>query len=311
MKHISIVIPVYNEQENVLLVAEAIKTTMAELPYTYNICFVDDGSKDHTLSVLRNFTDENIRYISFSKNFGKDAALKAGIDASLHADAVVTMDADLQHPPCLLKQMAALWENENIDVAYAYRKEQNKDAGKTHRLSSAIFYNLMNKLSDLDLEQGVSDYRWMDKKVAAVISKMNESEIFLRGLTKWVGFKQKGIEYTPPKRAYGAASYSKKKLIKLAMQGITSFSTRPLYAAAYLGFIISLLSVLYIPYALYSYFYGQAISGWTSVIVTIAFFGGLQLTILGIIGLYLGKLFMQSKERPLYIVKESTANATA
>lgn len=305
MKHVDIIVPVYNEERNIPALVKSLAAVFQDLPYNYTVVFVNDGSMDNSLRVLEGLSKDDplVRYISFSRNFGKDNALKAGLDVST-ADIAITMDADLQHPPELIPQMIHFWE-QGQQVVYAYREEGNKDAGKLHQASSFFFYRTLNKLSGLDLEQGIADYRLLDRKVVEVIKTMKENEIFLRGLIKWLGFNQHGIPYTPLQRHSGKTSYSKKRLIRLALQGITSFSTKPLYAAAYIGFVISLCSVLYIPYAIISYYLGVAISGWTSIIVTIAFFGGLQLSILGIIGLYLGKVFMQAKHRPLYVIAES------
>lgn len=303
MKLVSIVIPVYNEKDNIPVVLAAVKNVMAALPYAYEITFVDDGSKDDTISVLRELSaaDSNVNFLSFSRNFGHQYALKAGID-NAKGDCVISMDGDMQHPPELIPELLRSWE-EGYDVVYTVRKE-DKNLSYFKRKSSNIFYTLLNRMADIEMEKGTADFRLLNKNVAAVIRSLSEYDLFFRGLVKWMGFSQMAVEYDPSERLSGTSKYTLKKMMRFAMQGITSFSTRPLYAAAYLGFIISLLSVLYIPYALWSYYFGHALSGWTSIIVTIAFFGGLQLTILGIIGLYLGKLFMQSKQRPLYIVKE-------
>ena len=173
------------------------------------------------------------------------------------------------------------------------------------RKTSNMFYNLINNLSDIELEQGTADFRLMDRRVVNVFKEFKETDLFLRGLVKWMGFQQAGIEYEPAERLKGKSKYTMKKMIRFALQGITSFSTKPLYIATYLGMSFSLISLLYVPYIIYSYYFGHAISGWTSIIATIAFFGGLQLMILGIIGMYLGKLFQQSKQRPHYIIKET------
>ncbi|HEX8332501.1 MAG TPA: glycosyltransferase family 2 protein [Segetibacter sp.] len=303
-KVVSLVVPVFNEEKNISALVKAIDDIFVNLQYRYYIIFVDDGSTDDTLSLIKNLSSSSpsIKYISFSRNFGKDNALKAGLDIT-DADLAITIDADLQHPPELIPRMIELWE-EGTNVVYAYRKERNQHSGIFHQFYSYLFYKLLNYLSGLNLEQGIADFRLLDKKVVDVIKGISENEIFLRGLIKWFGFKQTGIAYTPTKRYSGKTTYSKKSLVRLALRGITSFSTRPLYTAAYLGFVISCLSILYLPYAVISYLKGFAISGWASVIVTIAFFGGLQLMILGIMGLYLGKIFMQTKHRPLYIIKE-------
>ena len=303
MKLVSIVIPVYNESINIPVVLKAVQNVMSAVPYDYEITFVDDGSKDNTLQTLKKLSAENafVNFLSFSRNFGHQYALKAGIDHA-KGDCVISMDGDMQHPPELIPEMLKAWED-GFDVVYTVRKE-DKNLSYFKRKSSNIFYTLLNRLADIEMEQGTADFRLLNKNVAAIIRGLSEYDLFFRGLVKWMGFSQMAIEYDPSERLSGNSKYTLKKMMRFAMQGITSFSTRPLYAAAYLGFIISLLSVLYIPYALWSHYFGHTISGWTSIIVTIAFFGGLQLTILGIIGLYLGKLFMQSKQRPLYIVKE-------
>lgn len=305
-KKISIIIPAFNESGNIRPLAKAIEEIFQDLNYNYELIFVNDGSSDNTQDILEEIHNANprINYIEFSRNFGKDLALKSGIDLS-HADAIVTMDADLQHPPSLIPKMIAKWET-GYEVIYAYRKEANPHYSRLHRAASKTFYNTVNQLSDIDIENGISDFRLVDKKVLAVLKSIDEYEIFLRGLVKWIGFKQIGIEYTPADRMYGTSTYSTKALIKLALQGITSFSTKPLYTATYLGFIFSALSLLYIPYVIYSFYTGAEVHGWASVIMTIVFFGGLQLIILGIIGIYIGKLFMQSKKRPNYIIRNTS-----
>jgi dolichol-phosphate mannosyltransferase len=218
-------------------------------------------------------------------------------------DAVIMMDGDMQHPPELIPEMLQQWES-GFDVVYTIRKD-HKEMPMMKRKTSNMFYNLINNLSDIDLEPGTADFRLMAKKVVEAFRVFKETDLFMRGLVKWMGFRQIGIEYDPAQRTQGQSKYTLRRMVRFALQGITSFSTRPLYIATYLGFVFSLLSLLYIPYIMYSFYFGHIISGWDSMIATIAFFGGLQLMILGIIGLYLGKLFMQSKQRPLYIVKES------
>jgi dolichol-phosphate mannosyltransferase len=303
-KLVSIVVPVHNEKENISLLAKTIKRVFAALPYRYDMIFVDDGSNDVTLYEIKKLAaqDLNIRYISFSRNFGHQAALKAGLDKA-DGDCVITMDGDLQHPPHLIPQLLEKWE-QGYDVAYTIRKEDKK-LPFLKRITSNLFYKLLNWLSDIKLEKGTADFRLMNRNVVDVLRDLQEYEPFFRGLVKWAGFKQTAIEYEPDQRRSGTTKYTSKKMIRFALQGITSFSIRPLYAATYIGFGFAALSTLYVPYALYSYFFGYTISGWTSVIVTVAFLGGIQLMMLGIIGIYLGKLFIQNKHRPVYIVKES------
>ncbi|GGH81522.1 dolichol-phosphate mannosyltransferase [Filimonas zeae] len=303
-KLVSVVVPVYNEKDNVVLLSQTLRDTFAVLPYRYNTIFVDDGSTDGTADVIRRLAAENkhVRYISFSRNFGHQAALKAGLDMA-DGDCVISMDGDMQHPPELIPVMLQKWE-EGYDVVYTLRRE-DENLSYFKRTTSNAFYSMLNRLSDITIEKGAADFRLLNRNVVEVVRNFQESDLFFRGLVKWSGFKQLGIEYDPAKRNSGVSKYTFKKMMRFALQGITSFSTKPLYAAIYLGFVFSLLALLYIPYVLYSYWMGHVISGWASIIVTIAFFGGMQLMILGIIGLYLGKLFMQSKKRPIYIVKES------
>jgi len=304
VKHVNIVVPVHNEEENILTLIRQVQEVFEHLPYPYSFIIVDDGSTDQTLELLRmaSASDKRVRYISLSKNFGHQNALKAGLDHA-RGDCVITMDGDLQHPPQLIPELLKHWE-EGYDVVYTVREDDESNTSYFKRKTSRLFYKVMNKLAGLDIEKGSADFRLLSKKVLYTLQGIDEHEVFFRGLVKWVGFKQVGVPYRANPRTNGESKYSFGKMLRFAIQGITSFSTKPLYLAAYLGFAFSLLALLYIPYALTSYFLGHVVSGWASIIVTIAFFGGLQLSILGIIGLYIGKVFMQGKKRPLYIIKE-------
>lgn len=304
---IVILIPLYNEEKNVLVINEAItKVFKTVLNAQYNILFVDDGSKDGTLAIIQKLaaSDTRVGYISFSKNFGKEAALLAGFQhIPAIVDAVITIDADMQHPPSLIPTLIQNWQTGN-DVVYTYREESNEHASNLSKAGSKMFYWVMSKLADVELENGIADFKLLDRKVLAVIREMKEDAPFFRGLIKWVGFKQLGIPYKVEARLSGETKYPTKALVKLALHNITSFSTKPLTMAIYVGFFTSFISILYLPYVLYSLYAGKAILGWASVIATIAFFGGVQLMVLGIIGLYLGKIFMQTKQRPRYIINE-------
>jgi len=304
-KKISILIPVFNEEGNISAISQAIHTVFEDTSHQYEILFINDGSSDNSLAIIKELcnNDTRLKYISFSRNFGKDNALLAGFKYA-SGDALVTMDGDMQHPPELIHDMIELWEQGN-DVIYTFRADRNEHASNLNQFTSRMFYKLINNLSDVELEDGIADYRLLDKKVVNTFNNLHEDRPFFRGLIKWVGFQQTGIPYTPNARASGESKYSNKALTRLALQGITSFSVKPLFIAIYLGLTFSLLSLLYVPYVIYSLYFHLAISGWTSTIVTIAFFGGLQLMILGILGIYLGKLFLQSKQRPHFIIKES------
>jgi polyisoprenyl-phosphate glycosyltransferase len=303
-KLISIVIPAHNEEENIVTIFDRIAKVLLNLNYDYEILVVDDGCSDQTLKIVKEIAQTNHRifYIEFSRNFGHQPALKAGLDFA-KGDCVISLDADLQHPPELFVQMIQKWE-EGFDVVYTRRKE-DKTLSFKKRKSSLYFYKLLNSLSDIELEPGTADFRLLDRTVVDVFKKFNENEPFIRGLVKWLGFKQYAIDYVPEKRFAGASKYNISKMRKLAIHGVTSLSIKPLHTAVYLGFFFSFISLLYIPYVLYAYYVGQHVSGWASLISTVAFFGGLQLIILGIIGIYIGKMFMQSKNRPNYVIRST------
>jgi polyisoprenyl-phosphate glycosyltransferase len=306
MKKISILIPCFNEALNINKIISEIDLIFKSLNYKFEIIFIDDGSSDNSVEIIKFESNQNlfVKFIELSRNFGKDAALKAGIDLA-NGDALVTIDADLQHPPILIKQMIEKWES-GYEIIYAHRKENNPDASFKNKIGSKIFYKIVNTLSDINLEDGIADFRLIDRKVINSLKKINENELFLRGMVKWIGFKQVGIPYVPEQRFAGESTYSMKALIKLAMHGITSFSTKPLYFSIFLGISISAMAfVFYSIYVFYSIFNNLAISGWSSVIFTIVLFGGLNLIVLGIIGIYVGKLFMQSKNRPNYIISNT------
>lgn len=311
---VTVIIPLYNEEENVENIADAIRKNFVDLTtIDYRILFVDDGSTDKTLNEIKSMVkrDSRISFLSFSRNFGKDVALLAGFQQILeNVDAVITIDADLQHPPELIPKLIRHWQS-GYDIVYAYREEKNQDASLFFHLASSLFYRLISLLTDIKMENGLSDYKIIDKKVIPVIQKIKEDAPFLRGLLKWVGYKQFGIPYSANPRLKGKSKYPTGALVKLALHNITSFSTKPLTIAIYIGFFTSFIAVMYIPYVLYSLYAGYAIAGWPSTIATIAFFGGIQLIILGIIGLYLGKIFIQSKERPQYIINESNLVAVS
>ena len=304
-KLISVVLPAYNETGNIVLIAEKLQEVLTPLNYSYEIIFVNDGSKDSTQEILSSLASKNanIHYIELSRNFGHQNALKAGIDMA-SGDCVISMDCDMQHPPEIIKEFIKKWE-EGYDVVYSIRQESKELTG-FKRSTSKLFYSMINSMSDINLEQGTADFRLLDRKVANIFSNLSENEPFIRGLIKWLGFKQFAIEYIPSNRYAGKSHYTFRKMMRFALQGITSFSTKPLYTAVYLGFIFSLLSLFYIPYVIHAFYTGKEVAGWASVIMTIVFFGGVQLMILGIIGIYIGKLFMQSKQRPTYIIRSTT-----
>ncbi len=304
-KKIAIVIPSFNEEGNIEVMVNSLHQVLNELPYQYDLIFVDDGSNDGTLNKLKSLAanDSKLFYVELSRNFGHQNALKAGVDLA-NANAVITMDGDMQHPPELLPQILQKWE-EGFDVVYT-RREEDKNLSFFKKKTSNGFYNLMNQLSEIKFEPGTADFRLMDEKVVEVFSNFSENELFIRGLVNWLGFKQFAIDYKPADRFSGTSKYTFKKMMRFALQGITSFSIRPLYLAIYLGLGLSVFAfIFYIGYVLWSIYFGHIISGWASVISTIVFFGGLNLVVLGIVGMYVGKLFIQSKNRPNYLIRNT------
>lgn len=303
MKLVSIVIPAYNEDGNLEVIRKAIDATFATLPhYQYEIIFINDGSRDNTQSVLEGLALDfsEVKYVEFSRNFGHQNAVKAGLDLA-NGNVVISMDADMQHPPRLIPEMLKKWE-EGFDIVYTIR-EYSKNITVFKRKTSDFFYKVLSSLSDVEFEKGSSDYRLMDKSVIESMREIGESDLFLRGLVKWMGYRQSSIRFVAEDRFSGESKYTFGKMLRFAFTGITAFSVKPLYFAAYLGFFFSLISLLYIPYVIYAFVTKTEISGWASLIMTIVFFGGIQLIILGIIGSYMGKIFTQIKHRPNYIIR--------
>jgi glycosyltransferase involved in cell wall biosynthesis len=303
-KKISFVIPAYNEASNVGKLYKELIYVMSALPYQFEFIFIDDGSTDQTLQIIRSLSEKDSRvfFLELSRNFGHQNALKAGLDIA-DGDCVISMDSDLQHPPAIVNDLIKCWE-QGYDVVYTKRRA-DKNLPWLKRKTSNLFYIIYNKLSDLKLEEGTADFRLMGRNVLDAFSHLRENELFIRGLIKWSGFQQIAVEYKPDERFSGQSKYSIGQMISLAFKGITSFSVKPLKVVTYTGLILFLFSLVLVPYALISYFLGVATTGWTSIIITIFFFGSLQLLILGIIGVYLSKLVIQSKQRPLYFIRET------
>ncbi|MTK52741.1 glycosyltransferase family 2 protein [Paludibacter sp.] len=304
-KLVSIVLPAHNESGNVGVIKNRIQECFPFESYDLELIFVNDGSTDDTMEQLYKLSqeDKSVFYIELSRNFGHQCALKAGLDYA-HGDCVISMDCDMQHPPELIKPLIEKWE-QGYDIVYTCRAE-SETASYMKRKTSNAFYHIFNSFSDVQIEKGTADFRLMSRNVADVFKRFRENDLFIRGMIKWMGFRQAHIDYEPNERFSGTTKYTVRKMLRLAVHAVTSFSVRPLYLAIYIGFGLSLLALLYLPYVLYSFFYsGHYAYGWGSVILTIVFFSGLQLCVLGVIGLYLGKLFIQVKDRPLYIVRSS------
>ena len=303
---ISIVIPTYCEEGNIVELYEQLKRQLSKSEiHSFEIIFVNDGSKDNSLEKIKELAirDERVKYIHFSRNFGHQNALRAGLDFA-KGDAVISMDADLQHPPELIPTLIAFWRAGN-KVVYTKRKDKN-DLSFFKKLTSKMFYKLVNYLSETKLEEGTADFRLLDRSVVEALKNFNENNLFYRGIIPGLGFRQHGIDYIPNERFSGNTKYTFSKMVRFALTGITSSSAKPLYFSIYLGAFLALCSFFYALYAIYvSIFTTEAVAGWTSTIASILFIGGIQLMMLGIVGIYLGKLFSESKKRPNYIIEES------
>lgn len=302
---VSVVVPVYNEQDNVRMLHQALTTQLQRLDVDYELIFVDDGSRDESLRVLRALhaaDDAHVKVISFSRNFGHQSALTAGLEYSM-GDAVIAIDADMQHPPELIPEMVEKWRA-GYQVVFTVRHD-DETVGWFKRRSSQAFYALINMITDTPIVPGAADFRLVDRQVVDTLNAMQERARFLRGLVSWVGFRQIGIPYQVGRRHAGQSKYSFGKMLRLASNGITNFSALPLRLATYFGFFAAALGVPYALWVLYArLFISTAVPGWASLTTLVLFLGGVQLICLGIIGEYLGRLYDEVKRRPLYIPRE-------
>jgi glycosyltransferase involved in cell wall biosynthesis len=307
MKLISIVVPCYNEQEVFDETFKRLTETFSQLDaakYTYEIIFVNDGSKDNTLQLIREATqkDRRVRGINFSRNFGHQIAITAGLD-NCKGDAAVVIDADLQDPPSVILEMINKWE-EGFDVVFGKRRERAGES--TFKLITAKwFYRFINRLSDVDIPLDTGDFRLMDRKALDQFLSMRESYRFVRGMVSWIGYNQTSVEYDREVRFAGSTKYPLKKMIRLASDAILSFSTTPLKVASFVGFITSIAAFIGIIYSLYvRLFTNDFVEGWTFLMISILLIGGIILLVLGIIGEYIGRIYGEIKQRPLYIIKD-------
>ena len=271
----------------------------------YELIFIDDGSKDNTLNCIKELAkyDENIRYISFSRNFGKESALFAGLNRST-GDFIAVMDVDLQDPPSLLPEMFHYILNEAYD-SVATRRVSRKGEPVIRSFFAGCFYKVFNSLSKIDLVDGARDYRLMTRQVVDSILELSEYNRFSKGIFNWVGFKTKWLEYENIKRAEGESSWSFSSLFEYSIEGIVAFSTVPLYLSTLLGVIFSIVSFIFIIFIVAKrLLFGDPVQGWTSTICIILLLGGIQLFSIGILGKYLEKIYSESKNRPIYLIKE-------
>jgi glycosyltransferase involved in cell wall biosynthesis len=303
-KSISIVVPVFNEAQGIEAFYDRVKKVVDSLSLaSYQIVFVDDGSKDASYQKLLNLadTDREVTVIKLSRNFGHQIAITAGIDIA-KGDAVVVIDADLQDPPEVITEFVRKWE-EGYDVVYGVR-ERREGESRMKLLTAALFYRLLKRIIKLDIPVDVGDFRLMSRRVVEQFKALREKDRFVRGLVSWVGYKQIGIHYARDKRYAGETKYPYRKMIRFALDGITSFSDAPLKLATWLGYIASFLALLYLASVFLQKALGYTVQGWATIMVAILFLGGVQLISMGIIGEYVGRIFNEVKQRPLYVVDE-------
>jgi dolichol-phosphate mannosyltransferase len=302
---ISVVIPLYNEEVNIEALHNALITSIGPLHSEFEIVFVDDGSRDRSFELVKTLhtKDSRVKGISLSRNFGHQVALLAGMQQAC-GNIIITMDADLQHPPELIPQMLDAG-NRGYDIVNT-RRIDGKGASHFKKLTSRCFYRIINRIADITIPEGSSDFRLMNRKALDSFLQFGERDRFTRGLVNWMGFRQTVVDYECPPRNAGKSKYTFRKMVHFAADGITAFSSRPLRIASYTGFIVFLLGLAYAVFAVVQHFTGRTIPGWTSLLVTVLILGGIQLLGLGIIGEYLARIFNESKSRPLYFIKDKT-----
>ena len=300
----SVVVPAYNEEEVIEESYKRLAAVMDELGESYELIFIDDGSRDRTAEKLAHIceNDKNVKLLRFSRNFGHMPAITAGMDYA-RGNAIMIIDADLQDPPELFPKMIEKWR-EGYQVVYGKRaKREGESAFK--KLSAGIYYRFLRRMTEVDVPVDTGEFRLIDRKVCDAMKQIKEKNRYMRGLVSWVGFKQTAVEYNREKRFAGVTKYPFTKMVKLAMNGITSFSYKPLKIATHMGFAISALSFLYLLHVLYLWLFTDAtIAGWTSTVAMVSFTQGIVLMVLGLMGEYIGRIFEEIKDRPIYIVKE-------
>ncbi|WP_295163033.1 glycosyltransferase family 2 protein [Selenomonas sp. F0473] len=305
MRHITIIVPCYNEAEVLPRFYGEVRAAVEKIEgCAFSFLFIDDGSRDETLDVIRTLaqSDATVRYISFTRNFGKEAAMMAGLDYA-EGDAVILMDADLQHPPALIPEMVAHWRAGFDDVC-AKRIDRN-DEPLLKRTMARLFYRSMRAVSRFGLQRDVGDFRLLDRRCVSALRLLRENQRFTKGLFTWVGFKKKELPFEVRPRAAGHTTWSYLSLLSLAVEGITSFTTAPLRLTTVLGLLVSALALGYMVIVLAdALVYGDPVAGYPTLMTVLLFLGGVQLLSLGIIGEYLGRVFTESKRRPCYIIDE-------
>ncbi len=305
MKTITILIPAYNEEAVLTQLYERLNTLAKTTPkYNFEFLFINDGSRDRTLPILKDLSkkDPRISYVNLSRNFGKESAMLAGFDYAT-GGATVIIDADLQDPPELIPRMIKFWE-EGYDDVYAKRRSREGESWFKKK-SSSLFYKLLQKSTNVDIQVDTGDFRLLDKRAIDALREIRESQRYTKGMFSWIGFKKKEITYDRDPRAAGETKWNYPKLVNLAIDGITSFTTAPLRIASFAGIIISLFAFIFIIVIVFkTLMFGDPVAGWASTMAVILFLGGVQLLSIGIIGEYIGRIFDEVKNRPVYFVEE-------
>ena len=301
VKRISIVVPVYNEEENIAHFVQSVTAVMEQLPYTYEVLFIDDGSRDRSREILLELgtRDPRVQSIFLARNSGHQLALTCGIDHA-DGDAVITMDGDLQHPPELLPVLLAKWE-EGYDIVQTVRLT-TEGASLFKRLTSKYYYRLLNALSDVEIQEGGSDFRLMDRKAVLALRRYREHARFIRGIVGAMGFRRTTVEFVAHERFAGRSKFSLHKMISFALDGILAYSVQPLRVAFYAGVLSALLAVLLFLHVLFETLSGATVPGWSTIVVCSLFFGGMQMMLLGICGEYIARILQEVKNRPLYLI---------
>jgi polyisoprenyl-phosphate glycosyltransferase len=309
MSLLTIVVPACNEEENLALLYERLKNVLQQQLKTesYELIFVDDGSTDNTFGVIRSLAeaDPAVRGISLSRNFGHQIALFAGMEYA-KGDLIITMDADLQHPPDLIPEMVNK-ARQGYDIVNT-RREDADDTGFCKRTSSRLFYRLINSLSDTRIETASSDFRLMNRKAADAFLNIPEQDRFTRGLVSWMGFSQAIVPYKAEARYKGKSKYSFRKMLRLGLDGLTAFSSKPLRLAFFMGLFVFLLGLAYAVYAIVQHVLGHTVTGWTSIMVSVLILGGVQLLSIGLLSEYILRIFTATKNRPKYFIRELTGH---
>jgi polyisoprenyl-phosphate glycosyltransferase len=302
---LSVVVPIYNESGNLPELHQRLTAVLVKMGVIYELVFVDDASADESLSIVESLADADpkVRYISFSRNFGHQIAVTAGLDVS-NGNAVVIMDGDLQDPPELIKSMYEAWQK-GVSVVYAQRSQRSGESW-FKRTTAYVFYRVLKVLTSVPIPLDTGDFRLIDRQVVEALHAMPERHKFLRGQIAWTGFKSEAIPYERAPRSDGSSGYTIPKMFRLAWDAVTGFSSIPLKLVSWFGFAVSFLAFVLIGYAIWSKFVlGDVVRGWTSLIIVVLFLGGIQLLSIGIIGEYLSRMDANIRNRPLYLVKKS------